>query len=1108
MATPRTTTNALTRMATASLLLLSPTIIAAASLPYIPTSILLPPGSSTAFILSPNDATSSLDLLSIDVSSPLNPATFQPRQLSTSLPFFPRGATNIAFTPSVLSNGTIAIFAGDCSLSTSAALWTYTTPTGTWTRHATTPGQSWDYSQGGPYHLGGSIAFSQQLAPITSPATFYIYGGMCPASTSSSSAAGWEQQAATYSNRMLRLTPPQSGATGGYTISYAPSTGPPVAEAGFTLTALAPSVANRSGIVTQQAGHVLLGGHTQQAFINMSTAAIWSLPEEQWSFVGIAAPAGGRADLAVKDGSGGAVVVDSRSGHTAVLSEDGTRLVVYGGWVGDVGTAAEPQIAVVNIGAAFGDWKWEVPVGGGQAGGGGVYGHGAVLLPGNVMMVYGGRSISGGKTGKRAGEGVKFFDINKMSWTEGYTPPPAGSGSSAGGKTGTNPDGTPKSGSGTPNSPGGSTSGSGSSGSSPEGTSSTSEKNNLPLTLGLTLGLALPLLLAALLAIACLVRRRSRRRAQRDEALANLAQGLPAHGYGHHRASGSAGSSGDTMQQRSGPDDDIFMPWNAASARDWYTGGGDAYAQGRRSLGFETLRRSSSQENSYRGGVDVPPPLFTPGVGANQQRPRTTVAKGLYTPTAGNSGGYDFLPLRGPGGKNEIHPIYEEDDEDGDDDDGLGSPNRKSLLLLSDDPFATPPAGRSPTHGPGGSSAQDPEVRGWVSDVDAADAVLVSKIARHGSTTTTPPRFSPGGDDRTNSNLSDRSAFSFVAGAEARLRPGTGGTSSGASFSTARSTFAALQSEGPDLLLRPQYQTTPTQNNFDNNHEDSEEEFPPQPPSPSKSKPRRSLSGNASHWLGSLKRVFSNPSPDPSSSDGAHSRTRESLLDGSNASSTDFDAAAAGRALLARGAARRRKQGREAWEGIVGGGDGDEEEWDVERAVEQRLVQVMFSVPRAKLRVVNGEGEEGVLEGGSSSDEEGDEGGAGGEGAGGEGVWLRGGEGGRPGSGFTVSTTDKEEDEEEEDGRGREREGLLLRPDDGVIHNPKRRSVVSSGEGDGLLGLSPSPSLRTSSITTNTCIQMAEEVRMERPIKTRVLKMVESIESRGSSPGGSPVRGG
>ena len=31
----------------------------------------------------------------------------------------------------------------------------------------------------------------------------------------------------------------------------------------------------------------------------------------------------------------------------------------------------------------------------------------------------------------------------------------------------------------------------------------------------------------------------------------------------------------------------------------------------------------------------------------------------------------------------------------------------------------------------------------------------------------------------------------------------------------------------------------------------------------------------------------------------------------------------------------------------------DEEEWDVESAVERRVVQVMFTVPKEKLRVVN-----------------------------------------------------------------------------------------------------------------------------------------------------------
>lgn len=33
--------------------------------------------------------------------------------------------------------------------------------------------------------------------------------------------------------------------------------------------------------------------------------------------------------------------------------------------------------------------------------------------------------------------------------------------------------------------------------------------------------------------------------------------------------------------------------------------------------------------------------------------------------------------------------------------------------------------------------------------------------------------------------------------------------------------------------------------------------------------------------------------------------------------------------------------------------DGNDEEWDVESAVERRVVQVMFTVPKEKLRVVN-----------------------------------------------------------------------------------------------------------------------------------------------------------
>jgi hypothetical protein len=61
-----------------------------------------------------------------------------------------------------------------------------------------------------------------------------------------------------------------------------------------------------------------------------------------------------------------------------------------------------------------------------------------------------------------------------------------------------------------------------------------------------------------------------------------------------------------------------------------------------------------------------------------------------------------------------------------------------------------------------------------------------------------------------------------------------------------------------------------------------------------------------------------------------------------------------------RGELLRRKQGRSDWEYSVAGSGKDgqpETDWDIERAMEQRLVQVMFTVPKERLRVVNGDEE-------------------------------------------------------------------------------------------------------------------------------------------------------
>jgi hypothetical protein len=154
---------------------------------------------------------------------------------------------------------------------------------------------------------------------------------------------------------MLRLTPGSSD----YALDITYSTSPPIAEAGFTFTGLSPTFSNGSGLLTQQQNFVLLGGHTQTAFINMSQVAIWSDPEESWSFVTVASTLSSNpnTELAVKST---VASVDSRSGHTAVLSEDGSKIIVLGGWVGDISQAADPQLAVLELGTGFGgsgDWS-------------------------------------------------------------------------------------------------------------------------------------------------------------------------------------------------------------------------------------------------------------------------------------------------------------------------------------------------------------------------------------------------------------------------------------------------------------------------------------------------------------------------------------------------------------------------------------------------------------------------------------------------------------------------------------------------------------------------------------------------------------------------------
>ena len=480
-----------------------PAVAATHSFPYVPTQLLMPSacynastcrGRDVAYMFAPSgDTSSAVQFLALNYSSGVA-SDAAPQAITTELPFLKGQGPTTAFGAVRTGNGTVMVYAGACD-GDGGSIWSYDPGAkgdagAGWTRTRTTAQQGGR----GAYFLGGTLAFSTMLAPKMDQPTIYTYGGMCLAPQTD--AATWQADA-NYTKTMLSLVP---GSDGAYSPRVASVAGPRVPFAGFTATQLPASVSNMSGTVTQQASFVFLGGHTQQAFINMSTAAVWNLPEESWSYVNVQPPEEQQRqpgkDLAVKQ-----VLTDtnvySRSGHTAVLSEDGRSVVVLGGWVGDVDTPAEPQLAVLEMSQAYSSWRWRIPAE--QPQGGGVYGHGAALLPGNVMMVYGGwqTQSSGGSKAKRqaASTAPRFLNLTSMSWGASYT----------------NPHGDASRGDGD------------GSHNAPDADGSSSDKSRR-LGLGLGLGLGLALLLGIVLAFLLWRMRQRRRQARHDEAVRAMAE--------------------------------------------------------------------------------------------------------------------------------------------------------------------------------------------------------------------------------------------------------------------------------------------------------------------------------------------------------------------------------------------------------------------------------------------------------------------------------------------------------------------------------------------------------------------------------------------------------
>ena len=645
-----------------------------ATFPYQPTRILsLPTSGDVIYVFEPSvSASASSQLLALNITGTFNATGLPYSKITQTLPFLDT-APQDSYVPAIDQVGKILVYAGKCGNGTQGStFWQFTPGTessnlhGTWKEHnLSTSSITGNNNLDGANYLTSAVAFSS-----TSNATseMYIFGGMCPNLTSSE--INWTQ-AANYSNTMLTIqsSQPSSPSPQAYKLGSSSSRGPPVAEAGFSITPLQPTYFNASdgsSTQSQNQNFVLLGGHTQQAFINMSQVALFSLPEQSWTFLPVnMASAPPNTDLTARDPT----EVDSRSGHTALLTLDGKSVIVFGGWVGDVTNPAEPQLAVLELGEGYGgsgDWKWSLPsqTGPGLEAGTGLYGHGATMLPGNVMMIVGGYQIpasSGSKT-KRANPAMSvttyFFNTTSSSWITTYTHPMVSASQ-----------GTPM--------------------------GATADSSSVAKKAGLGAGITLGILAVTFLIMVYLwySRRLKRRRDAREAELRNLAAGAQRfHLSGSSRNDSERQTSEMATVDCTGRPRDIY-PWASSN-------------------GGQSLSRSSRGEpEAERTGLLFEIPSPTRGLR------RSLHSRGTYQPAPRYEDG------RRVPGFSTIHPIDERDEYDEDNIDGSPAGQNETIHrgdynVLSSvpvlDPFRDPVDG-SRTPSPQSPQDRELEVRNWVS---------------------------------------------------------------------------------------------------------------------------------------------------------------------------------------------------------------------------------------------------------------------------------------------------------------------------------------------------------------------------------------------------------
>lgn len=970
-----------------------------ATLPYNPVRIIPTNNSNSVYVFAPVSSTQ-FSFAILDTSNSISASNLPLSTLYPSLPFL-SSSKQKAFIPLIDDGDDIEVLAGDCTNTAQGLeLWRFTSGnnerTGTWSQSQITLS---DASLSADYLSAG---FSFSPTNSTTDNSVYVFGGMCP-NQSILTSSDWTTQAS-YSNTMLTISTGTSS-TVPLDVSMTGIRAPPIAEAGLSITPLMPTYSNMSGNVLAQQNFVLLGGHTQQAFINMSQVALFSLPQESWAFLAIDQPGSdANTELAIRS----AQLVEPRSGHTAVMADDGTKVIVFGGWVGDISTPASPQLAILEVGEGYGgtgNWAWTVPAQSLSISG--LYGHGATMLPGGVMMISGGYIISSGNT-KRGTQTTSsqtfFYNTTSSSWVSSYTNPaspmsPAYTGNTDGSKRPLH---------------------------------STAQKAGL----GVGLGLGSAALIGVLIVWYWYSRRLRLKRSIREKELRELALGAERY-YNTDVVRGGAypemrtASWGSRQERRIGnPGEDY--PWAPVISQDEAgqlrirEDDDDHFREAERTgllLDIPSPTRGLRKNLTSRG----PPTAFGPAVGGAP----STVFR-IDEEEEGSQGG----SLRRPRSPVKLG-------------DALGS-NRHS------DPFKDPPPPIVPEHSTDPAAAQrKKEAQGWVDDWSAAaermrfpehhrtagtDRTYSNLSENHsssGGNTSSSGRGSPDKSDRTGSNLSEQSMFSnnsiqrsiagtvsrtisqrsasagyaLFAGAAAAMARATGSTQprvapTRESYGTVntgkgalthspskRSTSLNLNSTGSSATAhgRKRSETFSTArtsivpiiagedqallSRMNSRAIDDRDAWATPPESPVKQHASHSYdyqrsgslgsqaSRKAMGLLGSVKRVFTgtgqvdvgnrvaqfeSPSPTkqmaevpqrPSSASATFWRGKQGRRDWE-------DPLAEGSDLGASGAVRRRPvDGQE--------NDGIDDDWDPEEAVRNRVVQVMFTVPKEKLRVVN-----------------------------------------------------------------------------------------------------------------------------------------------------------